>query len=210
MYDIIRSICDNISTLNDIPHCMWHHIHCIYEITPSIYSIKSTVYDITSSVHGTSQPLYLCHHTYSIDDVTTSQCMTSHLVYVGHHMHYTWHAITLYDFKPQYLWHHIHHLSHQIYCIQHHICYTCDITARVSKTSNWLYVWNQTNMCEISYALYDITATLFYIRAMFHILRETHTLREGDKHWQRQTHTQWNTHIERHKHTLNGMESLRE
>ena len=133
MYDIIRSICDNISTLNDIPHCMWHHIHCIYEITPSIYGIKSTLYDITSNVHGTSQPLYLCHHTYSIDDVTTTLCMASHLVYVWKHMHYTWH-------DTHSLW-----LQTTVFMISRPLSITSNL---LYITSYPLYMWHHSQSIE--------------------------------------------------------------
>ena len=145
---------------------MGHHSHCICVITPTLLMM--------------SQPLYVWHHTW---------CMYGSICII-HDM-----TLTLYDFKPQYLWYHVHYLSHQIYCIQHHIRYTCDITARVSKTSNWLYVWNQTNMCVISYALYDITPTLFDIRAMYHTLREIHIC------WERETDTKRETHTERDTNT---------
>ena len=46
----------------------------------------------------TSLPLYLCHHTHPIDDITATICITSYPVYMWHHIHYIYDIIsTKYD-----------------------------------------------------------------------------------------------------------------
>ena len=40
----------------------------------------------SSTLYLTSCPLYLCHHTHPIDDITATKWMVSHPVYLWHHI----------------------------------------------------------------------------------------------------------------------------
>ena len=59
---------------------IWHHIHALGHHTTSCMT--------SSPLYLTSRPLYLCHHTHPIDDITVTICMVSHPVYLWHHIHY--------------------------------------------------------------------------------------------------------------------------
>ena len=119
------------------PLCVGCHMHYILN---HIHKLgHHTNLCITSGpLFPTSLPLYLCHHTHLIDDITATVCMTSHPVYLRQHIHYiddiipTKYDITtlcvddatlcicmtsfalqmtthpLYDTKPHYLWFNIH------------------------------------------------------------------------------------------------------
>ena len=92
----------------------------------------------SSPLYPASCPLYLCHHTHPINDITATVLMVSHPVYLWHHIPYIYEIIstkyditrlcvddtalsicvtsfalqmtshTLYNTKPPYLWCHIH------------------------------------------------------------------------------------------------------
>lgn len=172
---------------------MWHKIHCIWHNIHYTWDIPVTLSVPSPNVLITSQPLYMTLHLHTYDIICTIHDVTP----------------SFYDFKlpvfmtshPLYLWHLNHYLSHQIYSIQqHHIRYTCNITATVLKTSNWLYVWSQPNMCVTSYSLYDITHSLWH-QVMSHTLRDTHWERRQTL-TERDTHRMSDTHIQRNTYTL--------
>lgn len=88
---------------------IWHHIHCIW------HPIYHTC-DITAMVSISSHQVYQWY-------ISSNLCMTSDTLYVGYHMHNTWHHIPLYDIKQQCLWHHIHCIvaSHPLHMTSHPI-----------------------------------------------------------------------------------------
>ena len=70
------------------PLCLWQYTHSIYDITSTIYDITSTVYEVTHSIFRASHPLcrpthplYLCRHPNCVNNITPTECMTSHSVY---------------------------------------------------------------------------------------------------------------------------------
>ena len=69
------------------PLYVWHHMHYIWHHIHSLWH-HTTLFMTLSPHYLTSLPLYLCHHTNTIDDITANICMTSHPVYLGHHIHY--------------------------------------------------------------------------------------------------------------------------
>ena len=119
------------------PLCVWHHMHYMW------HHIHNLGHHATSGMTSgpaylTSLPLYLCHHSHRIEDITATICMTSHPVYLWYLIHYMYNIIsTKYDIttfcvddktisicmtsfalqmtthplfhtNPQYLWCHIH------------------------------------------------------------------------------------------------------
>ena len=123
-----------------------------------------------------SPPLYLCHQTQSIGDISAPLCMISHPVYVWHNIHYIYDIIcTMYDIttlcvddttlsmcitsfalqmishllyhnKPQYLWGYIH--------FRHDITPTLsDIAPTVLLSPQPLH-WYHTQLCMTSHPPY--------------------------------------------------------
>ena len=103
MYGMFCTIHDITSSLYDLKppflwhhtHYIWHHIHCICVISSTVLIIShqlylfetssaifddmiTIVYDITFTIFVVSQPLYLCHHTYSFLFISPFVCMTLH------------------------------------------------------------------------------------------------------------------------------------
>ena len=69
---------------------LWHHIHSLGHHT--------TLCMISSPLYLASRPLYLCHHTNTIDDITATIWVVSHPVYLWHHNPYIYDIIsTKYD-----------------------------------------------------------------------------------------------------------------
>ena len=146
-------------------HYMWHHIHNLGNHT--------TLCMTSGQLYLTSLPLYLCHHTHPIIDITATICMTSYPVYLWHHMHYIFDIIStkydiatlcvddttlsicmtsfalqmtmhpLYHTKPQYLWCHIHFKQDRTAPLS-------DIIPTVSMSSHRLY-WHHTHFCLTSH-----------------------------------------------------------
>ena len=114
MYDITVSMHDITWTLYDIkPIYVWHHKQYIYDII-TIYMISTL---LLSWKHN-----YTWHHTHYMWHHSHCICAASPAVSIDHKnsgSYPTWHTydiihsphnitITLYDFIPQYLWHHGH------------------------------------------------------------------------------------------------------
>ena len=144
---------------------MWHHIHNLGHHT--------TLCMTSGPLYLTSLPLYLCHHTHPIDDITATICMTSHPVDLWHHIRYIYDIIStkydiitlcvddatlgiymtsfalqmtthpLYHTKPQYLGCHIHFS-------QDNAAPLWDITPTVSMSSHHLH-WHLTHFCMTSH-----------------------------------------------------------
>ena len=80
-----------ISPLTDY---IWKHIHCISVITPRLWIIQchctygntATICMTSYELHVTSRPLYLCHHTHPIEDITATIWMVSQPVYLWNHI----------------------------------------------------------------------------------------------------------------------------
>lgn len=140
------------ASMTSQPLCLGHDVHYMCHLTHCEYDNTATMCDITPTVSDTN-PLYIGHHTHSVDDITPTLYMTS--VWCMHDTTCTIHDITfnLDNMKTQYLWHHTHSIWHHIHCI-------CVITPTVS-ISHPLYVWPHTHYCMTSYAHYDITPTLY-------------------------------------------------
>ena len=127
-YDITASIYETISskraiyTLNmsNHNHYLCHLTHCIDNITPTLFMTshwpyvwhclhytrhhslafcpQTTILRTSHPLYWTLCPLYFCHHTSSIDDITATICMISHPVYVRHSVHYIYDIVpTMYD-----------------------------------------------------------------------------------------------------------------
>ena len=78
----------------------------------------------------------LCPHSHSIDDITSTLCMTSHSPYFALYktsLYYT--SSSLYDLKPPCLCHHTHYIRHRVNCI-------CVITSTVLMISHQMYFWD--------------------------------------------------------------------
>ena len=154
---------------------VWHPVHYRRHHILTFWP-QTTILRTSHPLYYPSCPLYLCHHTNSINDITATIRMISHLVYVRHSVHYiydilpTMHDIKtlcvdyttlglcmtsfalqktshpLYHTKPQSLWLHIH--------FRHDITPpVSDIAPTVSLSSQPLH-WYHTNFCMTSHPLY--------------------------------------------------------
>ena len=205
-YDITVSIYETTSSMRATytfnmwhhSHYLCHHTHCIDCITPTLFRTshsphlwhhlhyirhhfltflpQTTILRIPHPLYYTLYPLYLCHHTNSINDITAIICMISHTVCVRHSVHYIYDILhTMYDnitlwvdyttlgicmtsfalrktshplyhTKPQSLWFHIH--------FRHDITPpVSDIAPTVSLSSQPLH-WYHTHFCMTSHPLY--------------------------------------------------------
>ena len=155
-------MCDITATMSMTLYALPVTSHPQFRISHNfIYDIRSTLSDLT--------PLYLCHHTHTIDDITATICMNSYPVDLWHHIHYIYDIIStkkdittlcyddatlsicmisfalqmkthpLYHTKPQYLWCHIH-LMHD------NTAPVSDITPTGSMSSHHLH-WHLTHFC---------------------------------------------------------------
>ena len=168
---------------------MWHHINNLEHHT--------TLCMASGPLYLTSLPLYLCHHTHPIDDITATICMTSHPVYLWYHIHYIYDIIStkydittlcvddttlslcmtsfamqmtthpLYHTKPQYLWCHI-------YFRHYNSAPVSDITPNISMSSDHLH-WHLTHfcmtshplLCDIIWTIYNITPNPYVITLLY-------------------------------------------
>lgn len=134
---------------------LWHHAHCIYDKTAIIYDITPSEFMTSHQLYLPSHPLYRWHHTHCIYDIT---------YYTWHHTHF------IYGIKPTlsmtshplYLWYKIHciyDITSIIYDIKpsiwHHTHFIYDIKPTVCRTLHPLYLWH------ITHYIYDITFTVF-------------------------------------------------
>ena len=131
----------------------------------------------------TSLPLYLCHQTHPFDDIRATICMSSHPVYLWHHILHIYDIIsTKYDITTlllmtqhlAYVWHHLHcrwKCTHSI--TPNHSIYDDKSTSGMKthplyQTSHPLYLclqaistdisptflWHHIHFCVTSYELY--------------------------------------------------------
>ena len=164
---------------------MWHHINNLEHHT--------TLCMASGPLYLTSLPLYLCHHTHPINDITATICMTSHPVYLWYHIHYIYDIIStkydittlcvddttlslymtsfamqmtthpLYHTKLQYLWCHIH-FRHYIQPLYQTLYPLYLCHHTVSTDVSPTFVWHQTYLlCDIIWTIYNITPNPYVI-----------------------------------------------
>ena len=66
-----------------VSHHTWHTydiIHNLHHITSSLYDIRPPCFLSPYPLYWSSCPLYLCHHLHSIDDITPTLSLRSHLL----------------------------------------------------------------------------------------------------------------------------------
>ena len=178
------------------PLCVWHHMHYMWHHIHNLWH-QTTLCMTTGKLYLTLLPLYLCHHTHHIDDITASTCMTSHPVYLWNNIHYIYDIIstkydittlcvddailgicmtsfalqmttdTLYHTKPPYLWCHVHFR-------QDNTAPVSDITPTVPMSSHHLhwhlttFVWPHTHLlCDIIWTIYNITPNPYVITLLY-------------------------------------------
>ena len=112
-------------------------------------------YDITP-LYMTSYRCYFCHHIHTIDDITPTLFMRSHLLYM----------LTSYPLYTKtyslYLYHHRHCtcVSHPQFLWYHTLC-ICDIAPTIRLTSDTLYKVSHPKFMTSHHIIYDITGTEF-------------------------------------------------
>ena len=185
MYDIIFSMHGiTWTTLYDITPLYVYHIHYKYDIISNIYDITHTVFMTIEHLHLkshplylTSQPLYQCHHTCCIDDITSMEVITldkrmaSYTFYMKSHSQFMISMLSIHDITttafmtsdllymtshprfmtshPLYLWHHTHSI--------------CVITPNISILSNPVYVWQHSH-----YICYHMHCIWHHIHSLWH------------------------------------------
>ena len=130
---------------HQIPY-IWYHLQGLWHLVPYTCNITDTMFVNTCQLcltsHGAktvqtlylkSKPpyVYLCDHSYSINDIKHTVFMTCHLLYIWHNMHCIWHLT--HD-----LWHHntlsvtsVYYISYQTDYISQHIHCISVITPRL-------------------------------------------------------------------------------
>ena len=97
IYDITVTMCMTSSALPVTSHPQFRISHHF------MYVIRSTLSNLT--------PLYHCHHTHPIDDITATICMTSLPVHLWHHIHFIYDIIsTKNDITTLFWWHNTRHM----------------------------------------------------------------------------------------------------
>ena len=152
---------------------------------------------ISGPLYLTSLPLYLCHHTHPINDITATICITSHPVYLWHPIHNIYDIIStkyditilcvddatlgirmtcfalqmtphpLYCTKSHYLWCHIHFRQDNTGPVS-------DITPTVSMSSHCFHwhiahlIWHHTHLlCDIIWTLFNIKPNPYVITLLY-------------------------------------------
>ena len=161
LYDITATMCMTSYALHVTSHSQFRTSHHF------MYDIRCNLSDLTSTV--------FCHHTHSIDDITATVCMTSHPVYLWHHIHdiydiistkYGITALSVHDatlgicmtsFALQMTTHPLYHtkpeyLRCHILFRQHNTAPVSDISPTVSMSSQRLH-WHLTHFCMTSHPL---------------------------------------------------------
>ena len=171
------SLSSHLST-DVTPTFVWHHTHYMCDIICTIYNIICTAFvitilylgqhklDIWNHIHYAVQNIHypsditvtsLCHHTHSIKSITHTLCMTSHLAYVYHLLHYRRHYIlTLWNQATIFMTSHTLYLTSYQHCFFHHIHCIDDIIPTLFMRSHPLYM-------STSYPLYCIQEPIHYV-----------------------------------------------
>ena len=119
--------------------------------------MKSTNIFMTSHpLYMTSHRGYFCHHIHSIDDITPTVFMKSHLLYMS--TSYPLNTTTY----SLYLYHHSQCtcVSHPLFPWYHNIC-IYDIPTTIYLTSDSLYKASHPQFMISCHIIYDITCTVF-------------------------------------------------
>ena len=140
----------------------------------------------TQPLYPTLHPLYRCHHTHLIDDITPCVCMNSHPLHVWHYRNFIWHQIHSWwhqtfvclSWHPVFLGHHIHYIWSHTHCLYD---YTSSISyppflaiTNSPLISHAVLAWHHTRpmygkICTIK----DIASSLYDIKPQF-LGRHTH------------------------------------
>ena len=135
--------------------CLWNHMHyicchpyCVYDYSSSIPGLKPVKTAISSTLYVITHPQLKISHLL---------CKASQVAYVCHYMHYTWHHIhTLWPQPLEFMTSHAlyslhtHYIWHIIYSVWGHIHYVC-------YSTQWLYLWHQTQYVYDIFTLYGFT-----------------------------------------------------
>ena len=128
---------------------LWHDNY-IYDINATAF--KKTQLQLTPhSLYLTSQPLYLCCNTRSIDR-SQQFGKSSHLAHIGHHKLSTWHhnhtlwyhSSVFMTSQPLHSWHQIPYMGHHLQGLWHLVPYPCDITDIIFVNTYQLYLTSNT------------------------------------------------------------------
>ena len=93
LYDITSTFCGTSYELYITTHPFLMSSHyCTYDITASIYEITTSM-RATYTVYMRYHSHNLCPHSHSIDNISSTLCITSHSAYLWHRLHYTRHHI---------------------------------------------------------------------------------------------------------------------
>ena len=135
--------------------CLWNHMHyicchpyCVHDFSSSIPGLKPVKTAISSTLYVITHPQLKISHLL---------CKASQVAYVCHYMHYTWHHIhTLWPQPLEFMTSHAlyslhtHYIWHIIYSVWGHIHYVC-------YSTQWLYLWHQTQYVYDIFTLYGFT-----------------------------------------------------
>ena len=132
----------------------------------------------SSPLYLTSRPLYLCHHTHPIEDITATTWKVLYAVYLWYHIPYVFDKIsTKYDSQHSvlmsphsaYVWHPLHCRWHRIHSITpNNTIYDVTSKSRITSHITLLYLWHHNLYIwkHIQYVgqhihyTWDITATI--------------------------------------------------
>ena len=148
-----------------------HHTHCVTSHSDNVWNIlhytrlhiltlwhQATVFMTSHPLYLTSYPLDLCHHIHCIDDITPTEFlrfhplymntsyplhMTSQLLNVCHHTH-SFNNITRFEYRtwhPLYVKYHMHSIKHHVHILWHHTT-LCMTSHSLYSWHHHQYIWN--------------------------------------------------------------------
>ena len=150
---------------------------------PRFLTSSHHLYDITQ-LYLTSYPLCLCHHIHCIDDITPTEFLRSHLLYmktsctfymisqplnVCHHTH-SFNDITPFvcrTWHPLYIKYHIHSIKHHVHILWYHTTLFM-ISHALCSWHHSHYIWNDIQWFCV------ITTTLLMVSDQLYVLHHTH------------------------------------
>ena len=174
---------------------VWHLLHYTRHHFFPLWH-QATIFMTSHPLYLTWYPLYLCHHTHPIDDITATIWMVSHPVYLWHHSPYIYDIVsTKYDIRTLSVddphlayvwhplhcrWHHIHSITptHSIYVTSTsgmiprpqyqtlHPVYLCHNNLSTDITPS--FQWHHTHLlCEIICTIYNVTSSPYVITLFY-------------------------------------------
>ena len=150
---------------------------------PRFLTSSHHLYDITQ-LYLTSYPLCLCHHIHCIDDITPTEFLRSHLLYmttsctfymisqplnVCHHTH-SFNDITPFvcrTWHPLYIKYHIHSIKHHVHILWYHTTLFM-ISHALCSWHHSHYIWNDIQWFCV------ITTTLLMVSDQLYVWHHTH------------------------------------